>query len=629
MKISYLLITCILIFGSCDLSKPNSPKVENKTEALQDSLVKGWNTWNNPSVLSYVKMPDGLKLQIKMRKKGHGPYWLGDAYVANPKYNFAEVIKPKEHAYDGSYTALHLSWEGMNASIETAVDGEDFVMLYTPDSIQESVHILVLESGYLWNKPGLLRLEEDIIEASSDDNKTVIRNIGTDTNMPLPIPTPYFSFDSDNKIAIYTGKERSIQEVEAIILNKKNQFKENTSQYGELASVYEAIQSVVAWNQFYDAFNDRGISSVSRIWNEAWGGYIIFDWDTYFIASIAAIDNKNLAYSNVFAITNSITDSGFIPNVAATYKKSNDRSQPPVGAMTVKMIYDQYKEKWFLEEVYGNLLAWNRWWTNNRDNKGFLSWGSDPHPQGMQGNTMKAAKWESGLDNSPMFDEIAFNEETHMMELASVGLMSLYIADCKYLAEIASVLGKLEDREELLNRAKMYSDKLNELWDDNLGIYRDKNLITGEFTEHLSPTHFYPLLAGVPTQEQATRMIEEHFMNPEEFYGKYMMASIAKNNAAYPDNSYWRGRIWAPMNYLVYLGLRNYDLPEARKILSEKSKELLLKEWNDKRHIYENYNAEIGVGDDVRNSDPFYAWGGLLGYIPLIEEGYVKIETIK
>jgi hypothetical protein len=126
----------------------------------------------------------------------------------------------------------------------------------------------------------------------------------------------------------------------------------------------------------------------------------------------------------------------------------------------------------------------------------------------------------------------------------------------------------------------------------------------------------------VATPEQAERMMKEHFFNPNEFFGDYMIPSIARNDQAFADNTYWRGRIWAPMNFLVYMGLRNYNLPEARKALVEKSTELLLKEWRQNRHVFENYNSVTGVGSDVRNSDAFYSWGGLLGFIPLMEKGY-------
>ena len=91
------------------------------------------------------------------------------------------------------------------------------------------------------------------------------------------------------------------------------------------------------------------------------------------------------------------------------------------------------------------MLTWNRWWDKERNNQGYLSWGSDAHPEGMDGHSLQGAKWESGLDNSPLFDDATFNEEKEMLDLASAGLMGLYVADCNYLAEIAEVLGKTED----------------------------------------------------------------------------------------------------------------------------------------------------------------------------------------
>jgi glycogen debranching enzyme len=134
---------------------------------------------------------------------------------------------------------------------------------------------------------------------------------------------------------------------------------------------------------------------------------------------------------------------------------------------------------------------------------------------------------------------------------------------------------------------------------------------------------FYPLLAQVPDQHQAKRMIDEHYFNPDEFWGDYVIPSISRNDAGFSDNIYWRGRIWAPMNFLVYLGMRNYDLPEARKDLVAKSSKLLLQSWLSEKHVYENYNAETGQGDDAGMSDKFYHWGALLGFIGLIEEGYI------
>ena len=115
-------------------------------------------------------------------------------------------------------------------------------------------------------------------------------------------------------------------------------------------------------------------------------------------------------------------------------------------------------------------------------------------------------------------------------------------------------------------------------------------------------------------------MIQKHLLNTGEFWGQWVIPSIARNDPAFHDQDYWRGRIWGPMNYLVYLGLRNYDDHEVRRDFAQKSYELFLKEWKENGHVHENYNAMTGSGDDVKSSDRFYHWGALLGYVEYMEQ---------
>jgi hypothetical protein len=75
------------------------------------------------------------------------------------------------------------------------------------------------------------------------------------------------------------------------------------------------------------------------------------------------------------------------------------------------------------------------------------------------------------------------------------------------------------------------------------------------------------------------------------------------------------------MNYLVYLGLLNYDQPAARRQLRDRSLALFEKEWKENGHVHENYNAITGEGDDVRASDRFYYWGALLALLGRMENG--------
>ena len=92
-----------------------------------------------------------------------------------------------------------------------------------------------------------------------------------------------------------------------------------------------------------------------------------------------------------------------------------------------------------------------------------------------------------------------------------------------------------------------------------------------------------------------------------------------------PDGLPRRGRVWGPMNFLVYIALRRSGQARACRDLAEKSKALLLKGWLAHGHVCENYNAETGdmtVAEGKMGGDSFYYWGGLLGTIALMEAGF-------
>jgi hypothetical protein len=58
----------------------------------------------------------------------------------------------------------------------------------------------------------------------------------------------------------------------------------------------------------------------------------------------------------------------------------------------------------------------------------------------------------------------------------------------------------------------------------------------------------------------------------------------------------------------------------ARSQLAQRSLALFEKDWKQRGHVHENYNAITGDGDDVGSSDRFYHWGALLGLIQIDEE---------
>ena len=48
-------------------------------------------------------------------------------------------------------------------------------------------------------------------------------------------------------------------------------------------------------------------------------------------------------------------------------------------------------------------------------------------------------------------------------------------------------------------------------------------------------------------------MVEEHLPESKEFWrGPYVAPSIARNDAGFPDQFYWRGDIWGPTKFMLY-----------------------------------------------------------------------------
>lgn len=615
-----LLLLCALPVAA----QQNSPQYVQ----LQHSLARGWNTWNTRSVSSQVLLPEGVAVNVGIKHNAiYQEAWLPELQIGRTGQDSEEVSPGIHtaitHAQDGRYTDLRVRWRGHELRIQSATVQNDLVLLVTPLRNDAALPASVVFSlSILWNQPGIVRKDKGRIAAVLPDRTIDVFMTGLDAaDFAVPLGSTYFATTLYESVAVSTGQPRSLREVQFIV-DKTRELAE--SQSGE-SDVQQAIQRVLAWDTIYDPEHARVVTPVSRIWNVACGGYVLFVWDNFFAATLAATYDRGLAYVNAMETLNDATPEGFPPNFTrAKDWKSLDRSQPPVGSMTVLALYKQFHDRWFLRDAYPRLLRWNDWWLKNREVQGYLVYGSGTYDAAWRQaeqtvNTLQAAKYESGLDNSPMYDGATYDPHMHHMLLADVGLMSYYVVDCDALADIALELGNADDAAVLRKRAEHYRSVLRTLWDEKIGAFLNKDLTTGQFSSRISPTIFYPMLAKAATPEQAKRLVDEHLLNPDEFWGNWVIPSIARNDPAFRDQDYWRGRIWAPMNFLVYMGLRNYGFAEVRKQLAQKSYDLLMQEWRTNGHIHENYNGITGQGDDVANSDRFYHWGALLGLPRLME----------
>ena len=603
---------------------------------LKQKYLQGWHTWNVRSVLSHVHGPDGVALNLAFKEYREGHYLketLVGRFVNEYGREPAETAFPGAHAFDESYTEMSLTWCDMEIRVESAVVGDDLVLLVTPVKVQVKPAMLVLEGGFLWGRRGWVERNGNMLIAHTPDRDYSVYTTGKAMeDLNIPVQTAFLSVALDAPVGFSTGKPYTLEEIQALIAAGKVAHAAAASRYGELQPMYEAMEAALMWDTIYDAKHNRVISPVSRLWSIGNGGYVLFCWDNFFAGFMASLGCKELAYANLREILNEATPDGFVPNFAyATGQCSADRSQPPVGSTMLLETYRIHREKWLVEEMYDGLLRWNRWFAEHRMNpSGALCWGSEKIPV-KYGNRWESdgvhdtygAALESGLDNSPMYDEVPFNRAANRLELEDVGLTGLYILDCRSLMELAGVIGRSEDMEELQQRMNAARAGLEGLWDEEFGFYCNRRTDTGEFSHRISPTNFYALFSPDVSSERQRR-IAAHYFNPEEFYGEWMLPSIARNDPAYADQNYWRGRIWAPLNFLVYLALSRTELSDIRRDLAQKSAKLFMKEWTEHRHVHENYCANTGEGCNSGNSDKFYHWGALLCVIAMAEAGYIE-----
>jgi hypothetical protein len=99
---------------------------------------------------------------------------------------------------------------------------------------------------------------------------------------------------------------RTVDEARNLLAAARARHMARTEVYGERAELYHAMQTILGWDTIYEPKKDRVCTPVSRKWNINWGGYVLFDWDTYFAGWMASIDHPDLAIANAVEFRTSV-----------------------------------------------------------------------------------------------------------------------------------------------------------------------------------------------------------------------------------------------------------------------------------------------------------------------------------
>ena len=384
----------------------------------------------------------------------------------------------------------------------------------------------------------------------------------------------------------------------------------------------QAIYDVISWNHVYDKINQRPYTCLSRNWNtKKFGGFGVWLNDVLFNALLWSFFDVQKAIENLEAVVAWQTNEGNYACLVTGNDQWVDRSQPPIAAWVLWNVWQRSQNDEILKQFYESVLRNHEWWHRKRtlNDLGLVAYGtSQDIGNGLYKGTKLGAKNESSMDNSPVHDQAYFNPQSGLLESADVGLNSLLCLDGEMLSLMADHLGQNVKSDELKKRVEQHRERISKwLWDDRREVFANR-MVDGSFVNSIAPTSFYPLIAGAASKEQQRSLVENYLLNQNEFGGEYVLPSVSRGDPAFNDNVYWRGRVWGPLNYWTYFGLKRTGLLDEASWLAEKSYNLFMKGW-DQRLCGENYNADNGQIKDQSDTDEFYSWGALLPGIHLAE----------
>jgi len=644
------------------------PPLEASRMALQGSLSAGWGFWLRGDWLAAVGLPSGSKLTLQLCRVSTGAC-LQSTQTA---IEVPGRLRVGLHAYDRSIAQLFASLDGLNASVTLlgGVGGAALLVEPVGDCGGDcGDYTAAIAGSFVWGRAGNVSVVQETGAAHTSAGESLLVSpaglpafnlFSSAASAPHALPAagaasapPTITVSlGGGAVAFAIGSgPPSVAAVRAAAAAAAAAETARYSGYGAFAEIAQATQAAVAWNIIYVPTEAGPVASVSRSWNLAttapiasraeWG-VVFFGWDSFFTAYLLGATTRDAAYSTLIQAARSVKAAGgFVSNFQAGGAKSVDRTEPLVGAQVLARLFKKFGDAWIVELLLDDLIDWLGWVWRARRLEGaagdIICLGSDPVPgfDLYSPGTMQGARFESGLDNSPMYDGDFFSNATHHMQLADVGASSLFVADADALAGLAAAVNRTADAATLAARADAVRAQIAaQLWDEDRGTFVN-TFPNGTHSARVSPTSFYALAARAATDAQAARMATEWALNATRFCLSstwpagvtdacfWGLPSISADDPAYPAGGYWRKPTWGPMVQLTYWSLSAYaHVPEvaaARAALVQQMQAMFLGQWRLNRHVCESFAPTRNATECAAST--FYTWGALAGLIALEDAG--------
>ncbi|MEV1023191.1 trehalase family glycosidase [Streptomyces sp. NPDC050264] len=400
---------------------------------------------------------------------------------------------------------------------------------------------------------------------------------------------------------------------------------------GPVGRAADAVRDALSLNTNYDKDNRRNYV----MWGWGGGGGLFTGWDSAFDCVEAALVSHPLAVQHETDVFDAPAPPNQVPLRGPRYDQQNSG---PMHAYAVWRLYTKLGDRTVLEKAYPALVTFHDLlpeWDTDKD--GLLESPYFGDRIGGRGNHL-------GLDDSPVYaayhriaKQGGSGDARDNTDLTDVALNSYYALLAETLAKMARVLGHRRDAERFAARHATLKRLLNDrLWHPGKGLYLSRYL-DGTWNETVTPTVFYPLFAGLATRERARVLVEEHLLNPEEFWGDHVIPSVARNDPAYcsggpvhPDSEHfkyferygensspeqWLGAAWPPMNFTVYDGVKRYGFDDAAGRFAARSTAMYLEAWDKEGWFPESFDPDPGqsvMASAVDTAWRTYSWSNAM-----------------
>ena len=384
-----------------------------------------------------------------------------------------------------------------------------------------------------------------------------------------------------------------------------------------------------------------------------------WNWDSAFIALGYSHFNLDFSITEIETLLDGQWDDGMVPHILfhekdtsyfpnhTTWKcgkniPSSGITQPPVLAIILKKIIENNQlnddQNSRILNILIKIKKYHEWFIKFRDpNKTGLV--SILHP------------WESGYDNSPIWDEPMnnilvdkeLNYQRRDLEVSNSDERPLKIDYDRYVTikdqfrdvnydpnklyelsifNVVDVgfnslfLKANKDLVKLLKKFKLNYDELDlfiskseseiiKLYNYDRDEFVSKDLNTNKDISIPSITNYFTLIADLKNDKLNKKIInnlKNHNLNE-----KYIFSTIKPDHQTFEEKRYWRGPIWINCNWIIYQGIKNKDKDYSITIKNETISLI------DNKGFHEYYSCNDGSVMGANN----FSWSAAL-YLDLV-----------